>query len=92
MSCFSPSGDLFVDHFAFTFSTAKTSFTVLDQRVLVGCEPNSECFSLATEILVRQVVKADLDGGTDLNLRREDTETAEVVARLVPKVAAADQL
>lgn len=58
----------------------------------MGCELDSGCFRLANEVLLRQAMKAALNAGTDVSLSGTGAESGEVVAGLMPEVAAADLL
>lgn len=46
---FSQPGDIVVDFFGGTFTTAIACFTLSDHRVFVGCELDKECFKVAAD-------------------------------------------
>lgn len=65
---------------------------VLCHRVLVGCEPDPECFRPAKGVLLRQFVKAALDAGKAVGLSAKEAVAAYAVTWFVAEVTTADWL
>lgn len=91
-SRFSQAGDLVMDLFCKHLLRSSGVLQSLRHRLFVRPEQDPECFSLARKVFLRQFLKADLSAGTDMSNSREGVEAAEVMARVVPKVATADWL
>lgn len=89
VSRFSNPGDIVVDLFAGTFSTAIACFRVPQHRLFVGCESDEHCFKAARAHVLREFAAVVTEGRSDIALNAESMPAAEIVAAAAQRPAAA---
>ncbi len=82
VSRFSQPGDLVVDFFAGSFSTAVACFSVPQHRIFVGCEVEEDCYQLAKKHVVNTFAEtmSDPNFATNLVLPQDVLECSAVLA------------
>lgn len=71
---------MIVDRLAVALLTAMAYFTMPSQRLLAGCKADLECFRVAKEALLRQLEKAALDAGMEVELNGKSVQANIEVA------------
>ena len=78
VSKFTSGGDVVVDLFGGTFSTAKACLDLPDHRIFVGSEMDQECVKLATPSLMAQFARQVLKKKTSILLKPGEKKDVEV--------------
>lgn len=85
ISRFSQPGDLVVDLFGGTFSTAVACFSLRQHRRFLGCELDKRCFDHAFNHVCVQFAQAVCDEGGNLEVPDEVKEAAKAVKAIKKK-------
>lgn len=67
VSRFSQPGDIVVDLFSGTFSTAVACFQLEKHRRFVGCEQDTNCFEIARDFVTKRFAESIVDGINDID-------------------------
>lgn len=74
---FSQPGDIVIDLFAGTFSTAIACFQLKDHRRFIGCEKDHDCFDVSRDNVVRRFSEMLLSGNGDIKMNENELDLAK---------------
>ena len=81
ISRYSKSGDIVVDFFAGTFSTAVAAASLPEHRVFIGTELDKGCFDVAVDVMIRRIAVYLASNSNDIPIPRQVRPALQLLQR-----------